>query len=238
MNNDKPSLDNIIKRQMSVRSRLMWRQIRKYLITGVLVTAPIAITLYLAYVFVVFVDTQVAKLLPNDWQPEYGHSIFPGSGLIITIAFFIAIGWFATNFIGRLLIEYSEYIMVHVPILRTIYNGIKQIIESILGSQTKAFREVVMIEYPRKGTWTLGFVTGVAEGEIKDSIKAEDLVNVFIPTAPSPVNGFLLFVPRADIIPLQMTVEEGIKMVISIGILTPQDRREAALLEQAKADNV
>lgn len=223
---EKPTINEALKRQVSVRWKLTARRVRKFFITGVLVTAPIAITLYLAYVFIVFMDQQVARMLPTDWQPAYGRSIFPGSGLIITVVFFIGVGWLATNVLGRFFIETSEYIMGRMPIVRTLYNAIKQVVETLMGSQAKAFREVVLIEYPRKGTWTLGFVTGTPEGEIQGDLK-QDLVTVFVPTAPSPVNGFLLFVPRKDMISLKMSVDEGIKMVISCGMIAPAPPQDA-----------
>ena len=218
--NDKPTINQKLKRQASVRSKLVFRRIQKYFLTGILVTAPIAVTFYLAYVFVVFMDREVASLLPPEWQPAYGQGIFPGSGLVITMVFFIGVGWLATNVLGRIFIEISEYIVGRMPIIRTFYTAIKQVIETLIGSQAKAFREVVMIEYPRKGTWTLGFVTGVPEGEIQGGLN-QDLITVFVPTAPSPVNGFLLFVPRKEAIPLKMSVNEGIKMVVSCGMIAP-----------------
>lgn len=218
----KRSLEEALKRQVSTRSQLILRRLRKYLIAGILVTAPTALTLYLAYIFIIFVDAQVAKLLPQDWQPAYGESIFPGSGLIFALLFFVLTGWLAANVFGKLFIEASEFVMQHMPFVRTLYNAIKQVIETLIGSQAKAFREVVMVEFPRKDVWTLGFVTGVTEGEIKGNLKGQEMVNIFVPTAPSPVNGFMLFVPRQEIIPLRMSIEEGIKMVVSMGILSPR----------------
>ncbi|MCE7886396.1 MAG: DUF502 domain-containing protein [Alphaproteobacteria bacterium PRO2] len=217
---EKPTINDALKRQVSVRWKITLRRLRKFFLTGVLVTAPIAITLYLVYVFIVFMDRQLANILPNNLQPAYGESVFPGSGLIISLIFFILVGWFATNVLGQMFIRMSEYIMGRMPIIRTFYNAIKQVIETLMGSQAKAFREVVLIEYPRKGTWTIGFVTGVPEGEVKGGL-TENLVTVFVPTAPSPVNGFLLFVPREDVIVLRISVDEGIKMVVSCGMIAP-----------------
>lgn len=194
---------------------------------GILVTAPTAITLYLAYIFISFMDEQVARMLPNSWQPPYGESIFPGSGILIAGSFLVLAGWAASNFLGHIFIEFAESLVNMVPGLRNVYNTIKQVVETIMGSQAKAFREVVLIEYPRKGSWTLGFVTGTPANEINTSGKDEELVSVFVPTAPSPVNGFLLFIPRKEITSLKMTVEEGIKMVVSMGIVCPADAANA-----------
>ncbi len=222
---EKPTINDALKRQVSVRWKITLRRLRKFFLTGVLVTAPIAITLYVTYIFIVFMDRQLTNILPNNLQPAYGESVFPGSGLVITVLFFIGIGWLATNVLGQLFIQMSEYVMGRMPIIRTFYNAIKQVIETLMGSQAKAFREVVLIEYPRKGTWTLGFVTGIPEGEIQGDLN-QDLVTVFVPTAPSPVNGFLLFVPRKDMISLKMSVDEGIKMVISCGMIAPAQPSE------------
>lgn len=197
------------------------RRLRGYLLAGVLLTAPITLTVYLTYIFLTFVDAQVAGILPLElYESYYAHTAVPGAGLLIALAFFIMIGWFATNFLGRSFIRVSEYIVNRLPVINVLYKSVKQLIETLVGSQSQAFREVVMIEYPRKGTWTLGFVTGFTEGEIQD-IAEDDLINVFVPTAPSPVNGFLLFVPRHEMVHLNMSVEDGIKMVISMGIITP-----------------
>jgi len=205
-------------------------RIRGYFLAGILVTAPISITVYLTYIFLTFVDKQVGKILPHEWYDAlWGGTTFPGIGLLIAISFFIVIGWFATNFLGRLFIRISEYIVHRMPIIRTLYGAIKQIFETIMASQSQAFREVVMLEYPRKGVWSIGFVTGVTEGEVKNLTK-EETINVFVPTTPNPTSGYLLFVPKKELHYLHMSVEEGIKLVVSAGIITPPDHR----LEKAK----
>lgn len=218
---DKSSLDTVLKRHLSIRSKRILRRVRKYFLTGILVTAPIAITLYLAYVFIIFMDHQVAKIIPGHFGPYQDETIFPGSGVIITLVFFVAVGWLTSNVLGQMFVTFSEYVMGRMPVIRIFYNAIKQVIETLMGSQAKAFREVVLIEYPRAGCWTIGFVTGTAEGEIANGTGAGEVISVFVPTAPSPVNGFLLFVPRAEAVSLHMTVEEGIKMVVSMGMIAP-----------------
>ena len=222
--NHKPENPVIAKVKGAQRSFITL--LRNYFITGVLVTAPLTITIYLTYVLFHFIDTQVSAILPGELHDDiYGRATIPGIGILIALGFFISVGWLATNFLGRMLIRISEYILDRVPIIRALYKSVKQLLETLIGSQAQAFREVVMIEYPRKGSWTLGFVTGFVEGEIQDATP-EDLINVFVPTAPSPVNGFLLFVPRSEILPLKMTVDEGIKMVISMGIITPEIKEQ------------
>ncbi len=199
---------------------------RRYFFTGILVTAPISITVYLTYIFLSFVDSKVVHLLPADWyQAIYPKTTIPGLGLIMVIAGFILIGWFATNFLGRLFIRLSEYIVDRMPVIRTLHGAIKQIFETIMASQSSAFREVVMLEYPRKGVWSIGFVTGVTVGEVQ-SHTAQETVNVFVPTTPNPTSGYLLFVPKKELRYLGMSVEEGIKLVVSAGIIAPPDRVE------------
>jgi uncharacterized membrane protein len=165
----------------------------------------------------------VAKILPEGWYHAlYGNATVPGIGLIIALIFFIIMGWFATNFLGRITIRASEYIVNRMPVIRTLYNATKQVFETVMASQSSAFRDVVMFEYPRKGIWVLGFVTGVSQGEIQ-RVTSDETVNVFLPTTPNPTSGFLLLVPKKDLKYLEMTVEQAIKLVVSGGILTPPD---------------
>lgn len=201
-------------------------RLRGYFLAGVVVTAPISLTIYLTYIFLTFVDSKVVLLLPQEWyEALYGHTTFPGIGLIIAVTTFIIIGWFATNFLGRLLIKISEYIVDRMPVIRTLYGAIKQIFETIMASQSSAFREVVMLEYPRKGVWSIGFVTGITKGEVQEMTKQET-VNVFVPTTPNPTSGYLLFVPKKELKYLDMSVEEGVKLVVSAGIITPKHEEE------------
>lgn len=209
----------------------MGARLRGYLIAGILVTAPISITIYLTWAFLSFIDSRVTKLLPSTWYYDfYGITAVPGLGLIIALSFFMVVGWLATNFLGRFFIRMAEYVVDRMPIIRTIYAAIKQIFETIMASKSQAFREVVMLEYPRKGVYSIGFVTGYSEGEVQRVTKAET-INVFVPTTPNPTSGYLLFVPKVELIYLDMTVEEGVKLVISGGIITPPDRTAQAILE-------
>lgn len=211
------------------KSTFMGR-LRRYLLTGIVVTAPISITIYLTYIFLSFVDTHVAKIIPDKWHFEslngfYEETAVPGLGLIIAVVFFIIVGWFATNVLGRWIIRIYEYVLDRMPVIRTVYGAIKQIFETIAASQSTAFREAVMLEYPRKGVWSIGFVTGRTEGEVQDATN-EETINVFVPTTPNPTSGYLLFVPKKELVFLNMTVEEAVKLVVSAGIITPPDRRE------------
>ncbi|MBI1300043.1 MAG: DUF502 domain-containing protein [Alphaproteobacteria bacterium] len=203
------------------QGRGLMARLRGYLLAGILVTAPISITVYLTYIFLTVVDRNVAKLLPEEWYDAlYGTTTVPGIGLLIAITGFIVIGWFATNFLGRLVIRISEYIVDRMPVIRTLYGAIKQIFETIMATQSQAFREVVMLEYPRKGVWSIGFVTGRSEGEVQQ-LTDDETINVFVPTTPNPTSGYLLFVPKKELKYMKMTVEEGVKLVVSAGIISP-----------------
>ncbi len=218
---EKIVLGDEVKSERGAAARL-----RGYFLTGIVVTAPITLTIYLTYLFLAFVDSKVVHLLPQEWYDAlYGHTTFPGIGLLIAITTFIVIGWFATNFLGRLIIRISEYIVDRMPVIRTLYSAIKQIFETIMASQSTAFREVVMLEYPRKGVWSIGFVTGMSKGEVQEMTKQET-VNVFVPTTPNPTSGYLLFVPKKELKYLDMSVEEGVKLVVSAGIISPKHEDE------------
>jgi uncharacterized membrane protein len=199
-------------------------RLRGYLLAGILVTAPIGITVYLTYIFLRFVDTRMAQIIPDAYFPE---TYLPGIGLLIAIVAFILIGWLAKNVLGRVLLRTSEYFVHRVPVIRQIYSAIKQVTETIMASRSRAFRDVVLFEYPRRESWSIGFVTNKTEGEIQ-RLSGEDMVNIFVPTTPNPTSGYLLFVPAKDIYHLDMSVEEAIKLVVSAGIIVPPDRGEGA----------
>ena len=203
------------------------QRFRVYLFAGVLVTAPISITFYLAWLFVTFIDEQVRGMVPPRFHPEtYLPFTIPGVGLILIMVVLAVIGWLTAGFLGRLIVKLQDRLLAGMPVVRNVYGAVKQILESVLAQQSSAFREVVLIEYPRRGMWVIGFITGRTEGEVQN-LTEDEVVNIFLPTTPNPTSGFLLFVPRRDMIKLDMTIEEGIKMVVSGGIVTPPDRRSA-----------
>ena len=200
-------------------------RLRAYFIAGVLITAPISITIYLAWLFITFVDDWVRPLIPPAYNPEnYLRFTLPGIGLVVVLVGLTIIGAVTAGFVGRFFLGLSERILNRMPVIRSVYGAVKQIFETVLAQQSGAFREVVLIEYPRRGIWSLGFITGSTEGEVQE-ITEDEVLNVFLPTTPNPTSGFLLFVPKRDVMRLSMSVEEGIKMVVSGGIVTPPDRR-------------
>ncbi len=202
--------------------RKILSKIKTYFFTGIAVTAPLGITFYVSIIFINFIDKKVKKLVPESYIPDtYLPFEIPGLGLIVGIIGLIIVGFLAAGIIGRALVRTGEKIINRLPVVRSIYNALKQIFQTVLASSSKAFREVVLIEYPRKGIWAVGFITGPTKSEVKYKLDRE-LVNIFLPTTPNPTSGFLLFVPKKDIIKLNMNIEEGMKMVISGGIVTPE----------------
>ncbi len=200
-------------------------KIRSYFFAGVLVTGPIGITLYIAWIFIEWIDSQVVALLPTVYNPEtYLPFSLPGLGLLIVCFSLTFIGAITAGMVGRLWLRTSEKILARMPVIRSVHSAIKQIFETVLSNQSSAFREVVLFEYPRRGSWAMGFITGQTEGEVQDTTQ-DEVVNVFLPTTPNPTSGYLLFLPRRELVVLSMSVEEGIKMVVSGGIVTPIDKR-------------
>jgi uncharacterized membrane protein len=194
--------------------------LRKYIIAGLLVWLPLAATVVIVKLVVDLLD-KIILLLPPDWQPEtvLGFSI-PGFGIILAIFILLITGMLAANLFGRRLVALWEAILNRIPLVRSIYNSVKQITTTILDSNGKSFRKVVMLQYPRKGIWSIGFLTNEDVSTDIDGLN-EDLVAVFVPTTPNPTSGFIIMAPREDIAELDMTVEEGFKFIISMGVITP-----------------
>ena len=205
------------------------RHLRAYFLAGILITAPIGITFYLAWLIISWIDTKVAAVIPLAYHPEtYLPFAIPGIGLVVAIIALTLIGAMTAGLAGRLWTRTSEQMLSRMPVIRGLYSAIKQIFETILAQKSGAFRQVVLFEYPRRGSWALGFITGKTEGEVQN-MTSDEVLNVFLPTTPNPTSGYLLFIPRKELVVLGMTVEEGIKMVVSGGIVTPPDRRTAEL---------
>ena len=203
----------------------VFARLRNYFLAGLLVTAPIGLTIYIVWMVVAFVDNRVTPLIPVRYSPEtYLPVNIPGLGLLVVFVVITLIGALTAGFFGRFILRIGERVLARMPVVRSIYSALKQIFEAVLTRSSSAFSKVVLIEYPRRGIWVIGFITGSTEGEIQNLTK-DSLINVFLPTTPNPTSGFLLFVPSEDVCELSMTVEEGIKMVVSGGIVTPPDHR-------------
>lgn len=208
------------------------QRLRNYFLTGVIVSAPISITIYLTLLFINWVDGQIEPLIPAKYNPEsYLPFSLPGLGLVVVVVGLTFIGFITANIFGRTLISMGERLVNRMPVVRSIYGALKQILETVLKSSSNSFTQVVLLEYPRRGIWVVGFVSAETEGEVRRRLD-QPLINVFIPTTPNPTSGFILFVPKEDCQVLDMSVEEAAKMVISAGVIMPPDRlaeREPAL---------
>jgi len=214
------------KTRLRIRNFDFGLRLRNYFFAGILITAPVGLTVYLAWLFISWVDTRVFAFIPPVYNPEtYLPFSIPGIGLIIVLVILTFTGAITAGFIGRLARQVMESILNRVPVIRGLYSAIKQITETMLANQSAAFREVVLIEYPRKGVWAIGFVTGTTLLESEGFI-SEDSISVFVPTTPNPTSGFLLFVPRQEVVSLPLTVEDGIKFVVSGGLVTPSKSKK------------
>lgn len=198
---------------------------RNYLIAGLLVWLPLGVTILVIKLLVDLMD-RTLLLLPPAWRPDalLGFHI-PGLGLVLSIVIIFITGVVVANLLGRRLVSFWESLLSRIPLVRSIYASVKQVAETVLSSSGQSFRKVLLIEYPRRGIWSLGFQTSSGLGEVQ-ARTGEDVVAVFVPTTPNPTSGFVLMVPRQDIIELDMEVDEGLKMIISMGLVVPQWPRE------------
>lgn len=201
----------------------MLTRLRTYFLTGFVVTAPLVITIYLTWALVGWVDSWVKPYLPDRYNPDtYLPFPVPGFGLIVAIILIALVGFFTANFVGRAIVHWGENLLDRMPFIRTIYRGLKQIFETILSNKADTFTKVAAIEYPRKGLWALVFLATDRHNEVtRKTGKGEDMVAVFLPSTPNPTTGFLLYVEKRDIVELSMNVEEAAKLIISAGLVAP-----------------
>lgn len=202
---------------------------KRYLIAGLLVWVPLGVTLLVIRLVVDLTD-RILLLLPAQYQPEalLGFKI-PGLGIVLSVVIVLATGMVVANLFGRTLVAMWERLLARIPIISKIYHGVKQVMETVLSSDGQSFRKVLLVEYPRKGIWTLAFQTGGNSGEIKHRL-GQDVVNVFVPTTPNPTSGFFLVLPRDEVIALDMSVDDGLKMIISAGVVVPKWPAESAVV--------
>ena len=194
---------------------------RKYFITGLLILVPLAITLWVLNLIVSTLD-QSLLLLPEQWRPEamFGFRV-PGFGTILTLLAIFLIGLATRNFIGKRLVWAWELILTRIPVAGFIYSSVKQVSDTLFSSSGNAFRKALLVQYPRQGSWTIAFLTGVPGGDVKNHLRG-DYVSIYVPTTPNPTSGFFLMVPRAETVELDMSVDEALKYIVSMGVVTPE----------------
>lgn len=196
--------------------------LKSYLLAGLVVWLPILITIGVLRFIVDLLDNTLA-LFPKAYQPEQLLGIhIPGLGVILSLLLLVATGIFATNFFGQRMVSWGESILSRIPLVRSIYNAVKQVMNAILSTNSEAFRKVLLIEYPRKGMWTIAFQTGSVNSEINERTN-EEMISLFIPTTPNPTSGFLMMIPKREAIELNMSIDEALKFVISLGVMQPSD---------------
>ncbi|WP_150524921.1 DUF502 domain-containing protein [Roseibium sediminis] len=198
-------------------------RLRNYFLTGLVIAGPIGITLWLTWTFINWVDGWVTPLVPRIYHPEtYLPFSIPGFGLIVAIFLLTIVGFLAANFAGRSLISFGESLVGRMPLVRNLYSGLKQIFETVLDERGSSFSKAALLEYPRRGLWAIVFISTETKGEVARRLNEKaNMVSVFLPTTPNPTSGFLLFVPKDDVIELSMSVEDAAKLVISAGLVNP-----------------
>jgi len=206
---------------------------RKYFITGLLVLVPLAITLWVLHLIISTMD-QSLLLLPERWRPEavFGTYI-PGLGTILTLLIIFLTGLATRNSIGKRLVYAWELVLARIPVVSSIYSSVKQVSDTLLSSSGHAFRKALLVQYPRQGSWTIAFLTGVPGGDVKNHLHG-DYVSIYIPTTPNPTSGFFLMVPRADTIELDMNVDEALKYIVSMGVVSPEYLEKKLIVDPVK----
>jgi uncharacterized membrane protein len=204
-------------------------RLRNYFLTGLVVVGPVGITLYIAWNFIAMVDAWVKPYVPALYNPDsYLPFAVPGVGLLFSVVLLTIIGALAANLLGRSLISAGEMMLSRTPIVRNVYRGLKQIFESVVTASTpgQSFQKVALMEFPSKGIWSIVFVTGEAASDISKELPDHDLISVFMPTGMLPPSGFVCFVPRKNIMPMHMSVEDAAKIIISAGMVNPETQAQ------------
>lgn len=216
--------------QPGPRKRGIFARFRANFITGLVVISPIGLTLWLIWTVTGWIDGWVLPFVPAPYQPDalvrdaFGTDApinVRGVGVIVFLIFTVFVGWIAKGIMGRSLLRWGESIVDRMPVVRSIYNGVKQVAETVFNQADAKFDKACLVEYPRKGMWGVGFVATAAKGELLEKLPGEEVMTVFVPTTPNPTSGFLLYVPKPDVIFLDMSVEDAAKLIISAGLVYP-----------------
>ncbi len=214
------------------------RRLRNYFLTGLMIAGPVGITLYIAWSIIRAVDNLVKPLIPAQYDPNnYLPFDVPGFGLVVAIVAIMALGFLTANLVGRSFVQFGESILARLPMVSTLYGGLKQLFETVMTQSSKTFKQVGIIQYPRPGIWAIVLISTEAKGEVAAKIDSEEMMGCFLPTTPNPTSGFLLFVPKKDITILDMNTEEAAKLIISAGLVAPDYQNKIAeLVKKSGAD--
>jgi len=193
------------------------RSFKKYFITGLLIWMPLVITVWVLGLAVNTLESVVPAFLSP--QALFGRDI-PGFRVVVVVAVVLGTGILAANFLGRGIVRFWENILGRIPLVRSIYQSVKQVSDTLLAPNGQAFRQAVLVQYPRQGSWTIGLLTGVPSGEVASLLPGEH-VSVYIPTTPNPTSGFFLMIPRSEVLPLDMSVDAALKYIVSMGVVAP-----------------
>ena len=221
------------------RRKSFFSGLRNSFLTGVVVIAPVGLTVWLIWSVIGWVDGVVLPFVPSRYQPENILNTFlgldiqlqlRGLGVVFFLIFTTFVGWLAKGLLGRSLIRSAERFVNRMPVVRSIYSGVKQIAETVFSQADRSFEKACIVQYPRKGIWAVGFISTSAKGEIRARVNdAQNLFSVFVPTTPNPTSGFLLFFPAEDVIELDMSIEDAAKLVISAGLVYPNENGEIVI---------
>lgn len=217
------------KKKTKAKKPSLFHRTRVNFLTGVVIVAPIMLTFYLIWWAINLVDGMIVPWVPAIYNPStYLGVNIPGFGVVVFIVFTAFIGALTKGLFGRQLLKMGEGFVERMPVVRSIYNALKQISETVLSKSNASFQNACLVQYPRKGIWAIAFVSTETSGELPGKMGEDDLLSIFLPTTPNPTSGFLLFVPRRDTVILDMTVEEAAKLVISAGLVVPPTAEEIA----------
>ncbi|MDO8298677.1 DUF502 domain-containing protein [Lacisediminimonas sp.] len=208
---------------------------RKYFITGLLVLVPLAITVWVVNLIIGTMD-QSLLLLPEKWRPAalFGFSV-PGLGTLLTLLVILVTGLATHNFVGKQVVLVWEMLVKRIPVVSSIYNSVKQVSDTLFSSSGNAFRKAVLVQYPRQNSWTIAFMTGVPGGDVRNHLHG-DYISLYVPTTPNPTSGFFLMVLRSDTIELDMNVDEALKYIVSMGVVSPEFFEKTHIIDPAKSE--
>ena len=220
--NKRMTPEDMMPEPAPVKKQGLFGWLRGRFFAGMVIAAPLAATFFILQFLITFIDSKVRPLLPPLLQPEtYINYAVPGFGVLVLVVALTFLGAIAANLVGRSLLATTDRILSTIPIVRNVYAAIKQLTEVLANNQQASFDRVVMIEYPKLGSWCIGFVASEAKGEIRARI-GYDLVGVFVPTTPNPTSGFLIYVNKSECVEMDMSVEEGAKMILTAGLVVPE----------------